>query len=324
MKQLGRSVKTKNLPFIIAESQRLSAEFRPEIFGVVISGLNNNNNSHNLGGKLFKHWSPLFSMNKKQCFLKAALRKEGPLDMVDLFLSIGYHKFDVALVIQPRRNNDAGRKCLRKLEEDAKALRDQATTWLNFKQTDVINILEQSPFLGKATIAAYSTRFCCNALDAFLKLLCATHCLKLPASIFCPSFPLNMGHLVNAWIKEEMSDGDVIDYVRPIYQAEPELKELALLAAMAKPKLQELIELAASSTTATATKEPSCWRKKREIRGHSTRYSIQIIGEDISIEDATAILNRNRKSAAVAFRLLNNPRYCPYLAAVAWQFPGDE
>ena len=69
-------------------------------------------------------------MDEKRRFFKAVLSKVGPLNAVDVFLSIGYRKLDVALVIQPRRDNDAGRKCLRELDEDVKAIRDQVTTWL--------------------------------------------------------------------------------------------------------------------------------------------------------------------------------------------------
>ena len=183
-------------------------------------------------------------------------------------------------------------------------------------------LLEQSPFLGKPTIAAHSTRFNLVALENFLKLLCATHSLQLPTRLFCSSFSEGMGLTVKAWEKEELGDGDIIDFVRPILQAEPNLKELALLVA-STPKLEEFIHTATSSSTATASKEPSCWRNRRKIRGHNDDYRVKTIGVDISVAEATSILQKSRRSAAVAFRLLNNPCFAPYLAAFAWQIPGE-
>ena len=131
-----------------------------------------------------------------------------------------------------------------------------------------------------------------------------------------------MGQTVKAWGKEELDDGDIIAFVRPILQAEPNLKELALLVA-STPKLEELIHTATSSSSTTASKEPSCWRKRRKIRGDSDDYRVKTIGVDISVAEATSILQRNRQLAAVAFRLLNNPCFAPYLAAFAWQIPGE-
>ena len=303
---------------IIPLYETVSKDLLPEILANTLACLNYLKMNKEKVGIVLSHWSSFFSIFEKRRFLASAAKFTAFLDMPEWIRMLRYDRFNIMMLVHPRRNDGLMRQIVGDLRGDGKEVLRQIKKWIDYETEDLISILQESVFMNSNLQTYLLPRINNTMFTKGARLVAACFGLPFPPKLIKQHIPLNLGLAFAAYKKGEMGSRDLAVTAAEMARDNPKLWELASGivaerrgAAATLREFQEKGGLAISNVR-------HCWTNPLPKTHLSLRWTGLV--DEGQLGRARTEVESSSGIVSIAYRLTNRPTYAPNIAAIIYQF----
>ena len=296
----------------------IDKEVRPEMLGEIFSGIHPCKKNGDTVKEAMEFWEAQFSTDEKERFLKSVGKRASSFGMVTWCDLVRYNRFDVLMFLSRSRQEkkEVIRRNLCRISDNVGNALQQLVKWKEGGTCEILSILRASRFISPALESALYNFVKPECFSDAIEVVCQYFWRPLPKPLSLVHFPSNMHRLVNASRQWEMSEKTVVRLVKWMVGDDECMKEAAevnMRGAAWAALIWNKDERYASSTLA-------CWGKRNKM--HSEEFKLERVDEH-NAASAMGRLEDEQGPVTASYRLLNDPRFPPSLAAIMWQLPNS-